>query len=97
MISAGGIVIRTAIETISERTGRSTSGVILMRLQSGDRLAAIALLEPSANGADGPESDSLADVPIVAEEPEVTEALTTETQDEDDELSAEDVGTEDEE
>src|SRR5207253_7463976 len=50
MISAGGIVIRTPIETISERTGRATSGVILMNLRDGDRLAAIAILEPSPNG-----------------------------------------------
>jgi hypothetical protein len=50
MISAGGIVIRTPLETISERTGRATSGVILMNLRDGDRLAAIAILEPSANG-----------------------------------------------
>src|SRR6185437_1100569 len=50
MISAQGIVIRTPLETISERTGRATSGVILMNLRDGDRLAAIAILEPSANG-----------------------------------------------
>ena len=50
MISAGGIVIRTPLETISERTGRATSGVILMNLREGDRLAAIAILEPSTNG-----------------------------------------------
>jgi DNA gyrase subunit A len=50
MISAGGIVIRTPLETISERTGRATSGVILMNLRDGDRLAAIAILEPSPNG-----------------------------------------------
>jgi DNA gyrase subunit A len=50
MISAGGIVIRTPLETISERSGRATSGVILMNLRDGDRLAAIALLEPSSNG-----------------------------------------------
>jgi hypothetical protein len=81
-------VIRTAIDTISERTGRSTSGVILMRLQAGDRLAAIALLEPSPNG-DQPEdeSESLADVPIDAEEPEVADVLSTEgTYDPDEEL-----------
>ena len=36
MISANGIVIRMAIETISERTGRSTGGVMLMRLDDGD-------------------------------------------------------------
>jgi hypothetical protein len=50
MISAGGIVIRTPLETISERTGRATSGVILMNLREGDRMAAIAILEPSTNG-----------------------------------------------
>jgi DNA gyrase subunit A len=50
MISAGGIVIRTPLETISERSGRATSGVILMNLREGDRLAAIAILEPSSNG-----------------------------------------------
>jgi DNA gyrase subunit A len=52
MISAGGIVIRTPLETISERAGRATSGVILMNLRDGDRLAAIAILEPSPNGGD---------------------------------------------
>jgi DNA gyrase subunit A len=91
MISAGGIVIRTPIETISEHAGRSTSGVILMRLQSGDRLAAIALLEPSPNGdqPDEPESESLADVPIDAEEPEVSQLLATEgTYDPDEEAEA---------
>jgi DNA gyrase subunit A len=50
MISANGIVIRMGIESISERTGRSTGGVILMRLDDGDRLAAMAILEPSPNG-----------------------------------------------
>src|SRR5205807_8204054 len=50
MISAGGIVIRTPLETIPERSGRATSGVILMNLREGDRLAAIAVLEPSPNG-----------------------------------------------
>jgi DNA gyrase subunit A len=44
MISADGIVLRTPLETISERSGRATSGVILMNLRDGDRLAAIALL-----------------------------------------------------
>ena len=55
MISANGIVIRTAIDTISERAGRSTSGVILMRVGQGDEVAAIAVLEPSANGGNGDE------------------------------------------
>src|SRR5437762_1365696 len=58
MISAGGIVIRTPLETVSERTGRATSGVILMNLRDGDRLAAIAILEPSSNGDDGGAGES---------------------------------------
>src|SRR5947207_13879652 len=73
MISAGGIVIRTPLETISERTGRATSGVILMNLREGDRLAAIAILEPSTNGnGDDNGAESLADV---AEETLDEEAL----------------------
>src|SRR5579859_2931184 len=57
MISAGGMVVRTAIETISERSGRLTSGVKLMNVRDGDRLAAIAILEPSTNGG-GDEGDA---------------------------------------
>ncbi len=75
MISAGGMVVRTAIETISEQSGRSTSGVRLMNVREGDRLAAIAILEPSPNGG-GDDSESLTDVPIAAEEPEVAVAST---------------------
>jgi DNA gyrase subunit A len=76
MISSNGIVIRTAIETISERSGRSTSGVILMNLRDGDRLAAIAILQPSLNGNGNGESESLRDVEIQAEESEVAAAST---------------------
>jgi DNA gyrase subunit A len=65
MISAGGIVIRTPLETISERTGRATSGVILMNLRDGDRLAAIAILEPSPNG-NGDEDPSVVDADLDA-------------------------------
>jgi hypothetical protein len=64
MISAGGIVIRTPLETISERAGRATSGVILMNLREGDRLAAIALLEPSPNG----NGDTPEDAAVVVDE-----------------------------
>jgi DNA gyrase subunit A len=61
MISAGGMVVRTAIETISERTGRLTSGVKLMNVRDGDRLAAIAILEPSNGNGDDGESAVVAD------------------------------------
>jgi DNA gyrase subunit A len=80
MISAGGIVIRTPLETISERAGRATSGVILMNLRDGDRLAAIAILEPApnGNGDGGPEegaeseseTESEAETTVVSAEPE---------------------------
>jgi DNA gyrase subunit A len=71
MISAGGIVIRTPLETISERSGRATSGVILMNLRDGDRLAAIAILEPSTNGngnGDDDEAGPVADADEIDEE-----------------------------
>jgi DNA gyrase subunit A len=59
MISANGIVIRMAIETISERSGRATSGVTLMRVDEGDRVAAVAILRPSEpiEGLEGEEDD----------------------------------------
>src|SRR5207245_10247042 len=39
MISAGRIVIRSPLETISQRSGRGASGVILMSVRAGERLA----------------------------------------------------------
>jgi DNA gyrase subunit A len=69
MISTGGIVIRTPIETISEHSGRATSGVTVMKLRDGDRLAAIALLEPSANGDTEPGA-LLPEVPVLPAEAE---------------------------
>jgi DNA gyrase subunit A len=70
MISSNGIVIRTAVETISEYSGRATSGVTVMKLREGDRLAAVALLQPTANGGDEPPVDDttpLSAVPIATE------------------------------
>jgi DNA gyrase subunit A len=66
MISENGIVIRMAIDTISERTGRSTGGVILMRLDEGDSLAAIAILRPSVNGGDSDEPDDTEGMTLIA-------------------------------
>jgi DNA gyrase subunit A len=86
MISAGGMVVRTAIETISERTGRLTSGVKLMNVRDGDRLAAIAILEPSTNGG-GDEGESV----VVDDDGVVIETLPTETADDlEDETELED-------
>ncbi len=98
LISSNGIVIRTAIETISEYSGRATSGVTVMRLDEGDRVAAIAVLEPS-NG-DEPElgDNAETDVPQAADdaltemiedvvESELEEDATTTSTDEDESVS----------
>ncbi len=94
MISSNGIVIRTPVDTISEYSGRATSGVTVMKLREGDRLAAVALLHPSANGGDEPPVDDptpLSAVPIAAEEPDVVAALSPDvTVDLDDEAQADD-------
>ena len=101
MISAGGIVIRTPLETISERSGRATSGVILMNLREGDRLAAIAILEPTPNGGGDEGSGLEASAQEPDEEPD-EEALAALPSDEDvqnlaAEASEEDIEDEDKE
>jgi len=64
LISTGGTVIRMSADDI-KRSGRSTQGVIVMRLREGERVSALApVVEsdddkaeaavPSANGAAGP-------------------------------------------
>ncbi len=68
LISANGIVIRTAIETISEYSGRATSGVTVMRLDEGDRVAAVAVLEPSNGDEPEPGDNAETDVPRAADE-----------------------------
>jgi DNA gyrase subunit A len=93
MISAGGIVIRTPIETISERTGRATSGVILMNLRDGDRLAAIAILEPSPNG----NGDDHPGEPVGEEDEAVLSALPTQVEEVVDEGDDDDSEDEEEE
>ncbi|MBV9599400.1 MAG: DNA gyrase subunit A [Chloroflexi bacterium] len=76
MISAGGIVIRTPLETMREHAGRMTSGVIMMNLREGDRLAAIAILEPSANGNGNDDGDSPGELDSELEpEPEETDVV----------------------
>jgi DNA gyrase subunit A len=91
MISERGMVVRTAIDTISEQAGRSTSGVRLMNVREGDRLAAIAILQPSPEGNGGE--------PIAADEAEVAAALPSEAgtlpgasalEDEDEDVDVED-------
>ena len=60
VISADGLVLRTPLEGIS-KIGREAQGVILMNLDQGDRVAAVALLQSAiersdghTNGSDGP-------------------------------------------
>ncbi|HMQ51765.1 MAG TPA: DNA gyrase subunit A [Anaerolineae bacterium] len=48
LISKEGITLRTSIKSIS-RQGRSTSGVRVMSLKSGDVVASVAVLEPKSS------------------------------------------------
>jgi DNA gyrase subunit A len=41
MMSAGGVIIRTKVKTIS-RSGRATRGVLLMNVKEGDSVASLA-------------------------------------------------------
>jgi DNA gyrase subunit A len=98
MISADGIVLRTPLETISERAGRATSGVILMNLREGDRLAAIALLEPSPNGNGDDNGHTViaeGDEELLAVLPSATAEVEAETEEDDDD--SEDADTSEEE
>jgi DNA gyrase subunit A len=70
MSSAGGIIVRIAIDSINEYSGRLTSGVKVMNVKDGDRVAAIAILEPSTNGNGDDDPDH-----VLAEEPLDAEAL----------------------
>jgi len=73
-----------------------TSGVILMNLRDGDRLAAIAILEPSANGnGDDPaasDADAADAEPADAVDDEALAALPSQA---DIEASAAEAGSED--
>jgi DNA gyrase subunit A len=100
MMSAGGMVVRIAIETITERSGRLTSGVKVMNLRDNDRLVAIAILEPSPNGnGDDPSSEPLGeeDAAVLAVLPTEAEQIADEDEDEDDAAEDEDEDEESEE
>jgi DNA gyrase subunit A len=97
MMSAGGMVVRIAIDTITERTGRLTSGVKVMNLRDNDRLVAIAILEPSPNGnGDDQSGEPLGeeDAAVLAVLPSTAEQLADE---DDDDSADEDVDEEDSE
>ncbi len=59
-ISQSGMVQRTGVSGIS-RMGRSTQGVRVMNLKSGDRVSAVALVVESANGEDEKGADLAAE------------------------------------
>ncbi|HEV7664404.1 MAG TPA: DNA gyrase subunit A [Chloroflexota bacterium] len=92
MISAGGIVVRVAIDSINEYSGRLTSGVRVMNVKEGDRLAAIAILEPEVNGNGGdddsavidPDADTEADPALLAALPSAADAEASAAADDDD-------------
>ena len=59
LISTGGTVIRIPVEEF-KRLGRSTQGVIVMRLRGDERVSALApVVESSAEGENGENGDAL--------------------------------------
>jgi DNA gyrase subunit A len=56
LISRGGIMLRTTLESIRE-TGRDTQGVILMDVSGGDEVAGIAILGNEADDDEDDEAD----------------------------------------
>jgi DNA gyrase subunit A len=59
LISRGGIMLRTTLESIRE-TGRDTQGVILMDVSGGDEVAGIAIL---GNEDEDDENDEIDESP----------------------------------
>jgi DNA gyrase subunit A len=57
VITESGTVQRTPVDGISQMS-RATQGVIVQRLREGDRISAVAMVDPSVE-ADGPEGEEL--------------------------------------
>jgi DNA gyrase subunit A len=57
LISTGGTVIRTPAGEI-KRAGRSTQGVIVMRLRGDERVSALAPVAESTNGTAGDDDNT---------------------------------------
>jgi DNA gyrase subunit A len=66
LITEKGILIRTPVREIRE-TGRGAAGVKLIKLDDGDRLVAMAKVEPEEEGEKGAES-----TPSQTPDPEAT-------------------------
>ena len=61
LISRGGIVLRTNLESIRE-TGRRTQGVTLMNLSDGDEVVGIAIVDDEDEDEDEAETSEAEDV-----------------------------------
>ena len=88
LISTGGTVIKMPVEDV-KRLGRSTQGVIVMRLRDGETVSSLAPVVESAEDAEDDSLESLAGETT----PVALEALPSEPQDE---PSEEDVAGDDE-
>jgi DNA gyrase subunit A len=65
LISTGGTVIRMPVEDV-KRLGRSTQGVIVMRLREGEIVSSLAPVIDSGTDEDGPEDEAGAPDPAPA-------------------------------
>ena len=76
LISAGGVIIRTAVADISQQ-GRDATGVRVMNLQGTDQVSAVARLFKEESGPEGgDEADADADIGSGAERAEATGGAT---------------------
>ncbi|MGH7176280.1 MAG: DNA gyrase subunit A [Tepidisphaeraceae bacterium] len=64
LITEKGILIRTRVSEIRE-TGRNAAGVRLIKLDEGDKLVAMAKIEPDESGDEPPDAPPASPVPTV--------------------------------
>ncbi len=70
MISTGGTMIKMPVEDV-KRLGRSTQGVIVMRLRDGENVSSLApVVDPSDDEAEGDDVPAVTDAGVGAVEPE---------------------------
>jgi DNA gyrase subunit A len=75
LISTGGTVIKMPVEDV-KRLGRSTQGVIVMRLREGEQVSSLAPVVESGDDADGGPvlEGPVEEAPSDSGEPDVTPA-----------------------
>jgi DNA gyrase subunit A len=73
LMSTGGTVIRMPVEEV-KRLGRSTQGVIVMRLRKSERVSTLAPVVEQPNGEENGDTAEAAVEPVDAVEPEETPA-----------------------